>query len=127
MNIILWILQILFGLYFIVLGVLHFIVPAGLPAAMAWMYDLQPVLHWVSGTAEILGGIGLILPGIFRIQTRLTWIAAWGLVLVMIGAMIFHLSRGETQNMIQNVILAAILAFIAYGRMRLRPLTDRNA
>ena len=127
MNIILWILQILFGLYFIVLGVLHFIVPAGLPAAMAWMYDLQPVLHWVSGTAEILGGIGLILPGIFRIQTRLTWMAAWGLVLVMIGAMVFHLSRGETQNMIQNVILAVILAFIAYGRMRLRPLSDRSS
>ena len=127
MNIILWILQILFGLYFIVLGVLHFIVPAGLPAAMAWMYDLQPVLHWVSGTAEILGGLGLILPGIFRIHTRLTWMAAWGLVLIMIGAMIFHLSRGETQNMVQNVILAAILAFIAYGRMRLRPLSDRNS
>jgi len=127
MNIILWILQIFFGLYFIIVGVLHFIVPDGLPGPMLWMYDLSPTLHWISGTAEILGGIGLILPGIFRIQTRLTWIAAWGLVLVMIGAMIFHLSRGETQNMIQNLILAAILAFIAYGRMRLRPLTDRNA
>jgi len=127
MNIALWVLQILLGLYFIFVGVLHFIVPPGLPAQMAWMYELSPTLHWISGTAEILGGLGLILPGIFKIQTRLTWIAAWGLVLVMIGAMVYHISRGETGNIVTNLVLLLLLAFVAYGRMRLRPLTDRNA
>jgi uncharacterized membrane protein len=127
MNIILWVLQILLGLYFIMIGVMHFIVPPDLPAQMAWMYDLSPILHWISGTAEILGGLGLILPGIFKIQTRLTWMAAWGLVLVMLGAIVYHLSRGETGNIVMNIILLALLAFVAYGRMRLRPLTDRNA
>ena len=127
MNIVLWVLQILLGLYFIMVGVLHFVVPPGLPAQMAWMYELSPTLHWISGTAEILGGLGLILPGIFKIQTRLTWMAAWGLVLVMIGAMVYHISRGETGNIITNLILLALLAFVAYGRQRLVPLTDRNA
>ena len=127
MNIVLWVLQILLGLYFIMVGVLHFIVPGGLPAQMEWMYDLSPTLHWISGTAEILGGLGLILPGIFKIQTRLTWMAAWGLVLVLIGAMVYHISRGETGNIVTNIILLVLLAFVAYGRMRLRPLTDRNA
>ena len=79
MNILLWILQILFGLYFVAMGAMHLIVPPGLPAPMSWMYDLSPWLHWVSGIAEILGGLGLILPGIFRIQTRLVPLAASGL------------------------------------------------
>ena len=72
MNIILWILQIFFGLYFILVGILHFIVPDGLPAPMAWMYDLTPVLHWASGTAEILGGLGLIPRGTVMVLAPLT-------------------------------------------------------
>ena len=127
MNIVLWILQILLGLYFIGVGIMHFIVPAGLPAMMGWMYDLSPVLHWISGTAEILGGLGLILPGLTKIQTRLTPLAAWGLTLVMLLAAVYHITRGEYANIINNLFLAALCAFIAYGRTRLVPLTDRSA
>lgn len=127
MNIVLWILQILFGLYFIAVGIMHFIVPEGLPAPMSWMYDLSPLLHWISGTAEILGGLGLILPGIFRIQTRLVPLAAIGLALIMVGAVIYHLTRGEYMNIFMNVLNAAILAFIAWGRTTKVPLQDRPA
>lgn len=126
MNIILWILQILFGLYFIVIGVMHFAIPPGLPPQMGWMYELEPWLHWVSGTAEILGGIGLILPSLLRFKPQLTVWAALGLVAVMIGAMIWHLTRGETQNIFLNLLLAALLAFIAYGRYRLAPIPERT-
>ena len=70
MNILLWVLQIVFGVYFTAVGIMHFIVPPGLPDMMAWMYDLPVWLHYVSGIAEILGGLGLILPALFRIQTR---------------------------------------------------------
>lgn len=127
MNILLWILQILFGLYFIVTGVMHFVIPPGLPAPMSWMYELSPMLHWISGTAEILGGLGLILPGIFRIQTRLVPLAASGLALVMVGAVGYHLLRGEFQNIVMNLILIVIIVFIAYGRTKLSPLSDKNA
>ena len=54
-------------------------------------------------------------------------LAAAGLTLVMIGAIIFHVSRGEYQNIAFNVILAALSAFVAYGRWRLVPHTDRGA
>ena len=47
----LWVLQILFGLYFLYIGVMHFIVPDGLPDMMGWMYDLSDGLHWASGAA----------------------------------------------------------------------------
>ena len=48
-------------------------------------------------------------------------------MLVMIGAAIFHITRGETQNIVQNIILGALLAFVAFGRWKLRPLEDRSS
>ncbi len=126
MNMLLWILQVLFGIYFTVTGVIHFTVPSGLPAAMSWMYDLSPGLHIFSGTAETLGGLGLILPGITKIQTRLTPLAGAGLALVMIGAIRWHLQRGEFQNIGLNLVLGAAAAFIAYGRWKLHPQPSRN-
>jgi uncharacterized membrane protein len=127
MNILLWILQVLMGLYFLVTGVLHFIVPEGLPEPMSWMYGLSPVLHWISGTAEILGGLGLILPAVTKIQTRLVPLAAAGLILVMVGAIVYHLSRGEFLNIGMNVLLIVILGFIAYGRWNIVPHKERAA
>ena len=122
MNLALWILQILFGIYFVAVGIMHFIVPEGLPAQMSWMYELSTGLHYLSGTAEILGGLGLILPGLTKIQTRLTPLAAGGLALTMLGAAVWHLQRGETQNIVLNLVIALIVGFIAYGRWKLRPL-----
>ena len=127
MNIVLWILQVLLGIYFLFVGVNHFIVPPGLPGPMSWMYELPTGLHYFSGTAEILAGLGLILPGLTKIQTRLTPLAGAGLVLVMIGAMVWHVQRGEVVNIFLNLILAVLAGFVAYGRWRLRPLPDRSA
>ena len=126
MNNLLWILQILLGIYFFVTGIVHFILPPNLPDVMAWMYDLPGWLHYLSGAAEILGGLGLILPGLTRIQTRLTPLAAAGLVVVMIGAMAYHINRGEIQNLFMNLVLALLLAIVAYGRWRSHPLPERD-
>ena len=125
MNILLWILQIIFGAYFILVGVMHFVLPPGLPDMLGWMYDLSPTLHWISGTAEILGGLGLILPAVTRIQTRLVVWAALGLAVVMVMASIYHILRGEIPNLVMTLINLAVMAFIAYGRTRLAPLQDR--
>ncbi len=37
MNGLLWVLQIILGIYFVATGVTHFVVPAGLPAMLGWM------------------------------------------------------------------------------------------
>lgn len=112
----------MFGLYFIAIGVLHFVVPEGLPAPLEWMYDLSDTMHAITGVAEILGGLGLILPGITGIRPELTIAAAVGLLVVMIGALVWHVGREEFQNMGFNVFLALVMAYIAYGRARLAPL-----
>ena len=126
MNVLLWILQIILGVYFTLIGIMHFIVPPGLPAPMAWMYELSPTLHWISGAAEILGGLGLILPSVTRIKTWLTPLAGLGLSVVMILAVFYHLPRGEMMNITTNIVLAALTAFVAYGRWKIAPLADRS-
>jgi len=125
-NTVLWVLQWFFGIYFVAIGIMHFIVPDGLPALMEWMYELDDTLHVVAGIAEILGGIGLILPSITRIQPQLTVFAAAGLVLVMFGAVIFHVDRGEGASIATNVIIGALMAFVAYGRWKLAPIQPRQ-
>lgn len=125
-NTFLWVLQLVMGLFFIGVGILHFAVPEGLPDRMAYMYDMSDGLHVASGSAEILGGLGLLLPGLTKIRTELTVYAALGLVVVMIAAAIWHLNRGETSNIVSNVILAGILAWIAAARLRFTPLPSRS-
>ncbi len=72
--------------------------------------------------AEVLAAIGLILPWLTHILSWLTPLAAVGLVIVMIGAIIFHIRRQEYPNIIFNLILLVMAAFVAYGRFVLVPL-----
>ena len=125
-NKVLWALQILLGIQFVAVGILHFVVPEGLPATLDWMYDLSDTLHVITGIAEILGGLGLILPAATRIMPELTVLAAAGLVLVMVGAVIYHLGRGEVVNVVGNVILGGLAAYIAYGRWKREPIRARR-
>lgn len=126
-NRMLWIIQWVLGVFFILVGLMHFIVPEGLPGPMSWMYDLSDPLHTVSGVVEILGGLGLILPGLTKIRPELTVFAAAGLALVMVGAAAWHVSRGEVQNVVQNLIIAGVLTNVAYGRWKLSPLPGKEA
>ncbi|MCZ7532154.1 MAG: DoxX family protein [Acidimicrobiia bacterium] len=125
-NRLLWILQIFFGIYFIIIGVLHFVLPEGLPGPIEWMYDLGTTTHVIVGIAEVLGGLGLILPSVTRIRPELTVYAAVGLVLVMMGAIIWHATRSETSSLAQNVIIAALVGFVAYGRAKLYPIEAKS-
>jgi hypothetical protein len=46
------------------------------------------------GVAELLGGLGLVLPGLFKMHRHLTPLAAAGLVIIMIGATVLTASTG---------------------------------
>ena len=124
-NKILWVLQWLFGAYFVAVGVMHLVLPEGLPEPLSWMYDLDDTQHMLSGVAEILGGLGLILPSLTRIAPWLTPLAAIGLMIVMIAAIFFHVGRDEIANVGINVFNLLVLGYIAWGRSRLVPIVAR--
>lgn len=114
------VLQIVLGVYFVAMGVMHFVVPDGLPDQLSWMYDLPTWLHVVTGLAEIAGGLGLVLPTVTGIRPQLTPLAAFGLMIVMVGAVIYHAGRGEGQNIVSNLVLLGLLALVAWVRSRPR-------
>ena len=72
-------------------------------------------IHFI-GVCEILGGLGLILPGIFRIRRGLTPLAALGLLIIMIGATVVTIIPMGFAAGIGNIVIALLVAFVAYGR-----------
>jgi hypothetical protein len=117
MNIALWILQVLVGAFFVYhMTLLLRPNPERLRPRMKWMLEMPSGLRVFAGVAEGLAGIALIFAGLIEPVDWLVPMAAAGLVLLMIGAIVFHLSRREYPNIALNAFLLLLSAFIAYGR-----------
>jgi uncharacterized membrane protein YphA (DoxX/SURF4 family) len=123
MNVILWILQILLAILFVIAGVPKLILPANMlqppsPDAIAF-----PVwfLRFI-GVCEVLGGLGLVLPAVFKRRQSLIPLAAAGLLIIMIGATVTTVMSGGGVMALIPFVFALLLAFVAYGRSRLLPL-----
>ena len=124
MNITLWVVQILLALAFGMAGIMKITQPIDrLEARMEWVKDVGSRGVRLIGTLEILGAIGLILPAVTGILPWLTPLAATGLVLTMIGAMITHGRRGEYSHIGINVVLLLLALFVAYGRFVIVPIS----
>ena len=70
------------------------------------------------GVCEVLGGIGLVLPQLVRIQPWLTPLAAAGLVVIMLGATVVTLVGGMVPVAVIPLVTGLLCAFVAYGRSR---------
>jgi uncharacterized membrane protein YphA (DoxX/SURF4 family) len=114
----LWTAQGLLALLFLFAGGMKLVLP--LEALTAEM-PLPGLLVRFIGVAEVLGAIGLILPGLLRIRPGLTPLAAAGLVLIMIGATVITLAGGEVAPALIPLMVGLLLAFVAYARWRLAP------
>lgn len=118
MNIVLWIVQILLALAFLMAGTMKATQPLDkLAVRMKWVNAMKPPqLVRLIGILEILAAIGLILPAVTGILPWLTPVAAAGLVLTMIGAIIVHTRIGESSRVAPNIVLLLLAAFIVVGR-----------
>jgi len=121
MNRTLWIVQVLLAALFLFAGGAKFLMPAdqmtqGMPAWMSISF-----LYFI-GVCEILGGIGLILPGLLHIKPGLTALAAACLTIIVIGATVFTVIGGMLATAILPLVATLLAAFVAYGRWRLAPL-----
>lgn len=123
MNIALWVLQVLLAVAFFAHGWLFLFPPADLLELMN--ASISPAFRIFLGIAEVLAAVGLILPGLARILPWLIPCAAAGIMIVMIGATIFHIARGEISSAIITTVLLAIATFVAYMRWKVLPIPAR--
>jgi hypothetical protein len=112
----LWIIQWLLALVFLFAGGAKLALPVD---------ELTRQMPMLSGgflrfvaVCEVLGAIGLILPGLLHIRPGLTPLAAAGLVVIMIGAVTVTLITGGGATALIPFATGCLAAFVAYGRWK---------
>lgn len=125
MSVILWIIQVLLALLFIFAGVMKFVMSVEEMNADAPV-PLPGLFLYFIGICEVLGGLGLILPSLLRIQPLLTPLAALGLALITAGATVITLMGPMKATAVFPFIICLLCLFVAYGRWRVKPISARQ-
>jgi uncharacterized membrane protein YphA (DoxX/SURF4 family) len=121
----LWIVQGLLALIFLFAGGVKLVMPFEEMAAQMTVPMPELFLRFI-GVAEVLGALGLILPGLLRIRPGLTPLAAAGLTIIMIGATVTTIVGGDILPALFPFVVGLFTAFVAYGRWRLAPQRGRS-
>jgi hypothetical protein len=120
----LWILQGLLAALFLWAGGMKLILPL---EQLVGPVPLPGLFMRFIGVLEVLGALGLILPGLLRVRPGLTPLAAVGLVVLMVGATVVTLMGGEVATAVIPLVVGCLATFVAWGRWRLAPHRGRHA
>ncbi|MDT7791228.1 MAG: hypothetical protein QOD59_664 [Mycobacterium sp.] len=118
MNLALWIIAIVLAVAFAGSGLMKLVVPKDklVTAGQGWAQDYSSTNIRLIGLVEVLGAVGLVLPAALHIAPILVPLAAVGLALVMVGAIVVHARRKEPMNIVVNVVLIVLAVIVALGR-----------
>src|SRR5690242_3842775 len=114
-NTVLWIVQGVLAVMFLLAGVPKLVMSAAQMAAPGPIQLPVAFIRFI-GVCEILGAIGMIVPGVTGIKPGLTPLGAAGLVIIMIGATVVNLVDGPAPAAALTVVLGLLAAFVVYGR-----------
>jgi uncharacterized membrane protein YphA (DoxX/SURF4 family) len=123
LNISLWIAQIILAAMFIMAGLPKITTPI---QELTASHALPEALIRFIGIAEVLGAVGLLLPGILKVKPVLTSYAAFGLFTIMVLAFLYHISKGEFAALGITIGLGLLAAFVAWGRFIKAPATSKT-
>ena len=122
MNILLWVLQVLAALLYAASGVMKVFMFDKVSKDVR-SFGALPRRAWITlGILELVCTVGLIVPAAFHWYPQLTVVAATVLAiesLVFIGV---HAKYREITPIIMSAVLCLLMAFIAYGRLVLKPI-----
>jgi len=123
----LWTTQAALAAIFVGGGIWKLVTPIEDAAAtFPWAGEVPSVVFLGTAVLDVLGGLGVLLPSLTRIRPGLTVLAALGCGALQVGAVVFHVSRGEGGDVGINVVLLAVAAFIAWGRRSRAPIAARS-
>lgn len=118
-RIALWMIQGLLAALFLFTGGMKLVMPV---AALTRDVPLPGLFIRFTGVLEVVGGLGLVLPGLLHLRPALTPLAALGLVIIMSGALGVSLTTGHADTAGIPVVIGVLLAIVAVARgMSLRP------
>lgn len=122
MNVVLWILQVLLALLFLFAGGTKLIMPLDVLLQQGSPNQIMLPGWFIRfiGVCEVLGALGLILPGVFKTRQYLTPLAALGLAVIMVGAVVVTIMGDGVRMAIGPFVFLLLLLFVAYGR-RVQP------
>jgi uncharacterized membrane protein YphA (DoxX/SURF4 family) len=122
MNPLIWMIQILMAVLFVLHGLAMFNPPMAVQESVVKNMGYSLPFLKIIGTLEVLGGLGLILPAWTRIMPFLSPLAALGLVIIMIGAAASHARQGEGKQTMATSVVTLLVAFVAIGRFWIAPI-----
>lgn len=122
LNRLLWTAQTAAALLFLFAGAMKFIMPAEKMQQGPIVFSMA-FLHFI-GACECLGAFGLLLPGLTRIHTWLTPLAAAGLTVIMIGATTVTIAGMGAAAAVLPAVVGIVTTWIAYSRTRVAPIPD---
>jgi uncharacterized membrane protein len=124
MNIALWVAAGVLALAYLGAGATKLAQPKDkLRPRMPWVDDFSAGQIKGIGAVEVLGALGLILPGVTGIAPILVPLAATGLAIVAVLASVMHLRRGDGfGSIVPSIVLFALAVFVAWGRFGPYPL-----
>ena len=125
-HISLWIVQGILAASLIWAAGMKLFQPAETLAGMwPWAGQVPKGLLKLTGLVDLSAGLGLVLPALLRIRPKLTPLAAIGVVVLMVVASVFHISRGEGSQIGPNIVFALLAGFVAWGRYQKAPIPPR--
>ena len=120
MNVALWIVAVLLAAAYLFSGVGKLIISkekiSTMSASAKWVEDFSAGTVKTIGGLEVLAAVGLILPAVLDVAPVLVALAALGLVMLMLGAVITRIRRHEFKFMAADLVYLAMASFVAWGR-----------
>jgi hypothetical protein len=122
MDIALWIVAGVFSVAYVAGGLIKLTWSHQKYAAkLHWAQDFTPGKVRFMGTIEVLGGLGLTLPGLAGIAPVLVPLAASGMAMYMAGAITERIRRSEYKDLVGDLLFLAAMLFVAWGRFAVVP------
>jgi len=117
-SVALWCIAAVLALAFTAAGGVKLFTPRpALAKRMPWTVHATDLQVKLLGSLELAGAAGLILPGALGIAPVLVPLAAIGLALTMVGAVVLHLREGEAPGAVPAVVLLVLCLVVAWGRL----------
>jgi uncharacterized membrane protein YphA (DoxX/SURF4 family) len=123
-DVVLWIVQVLLAVAFFAHGMMFLNPPPELVPVMD--ASIPRWFRYFIGVMELAAAAGLTLPGLTRIMPFFVGWAAVGIMTIMIPATVLHAGRQEYGAAVTTFILLLLATFVAYMRIRVRPIAARR-